>query len=71
MCMEDGKKKAYGAGILSSIGELEYCITDEPKHYPFDTTEIAQNHLEFPISAMQPHYFVASSFENAKKQIKM
>lgn len=69
MCMEDGKKKAYGAGILSSIGEIEYCVTDEPKHYPFDTTEIAQNHLEFPISAMQPHYFVASSFENAKKQI--
>lgn len=30
MCREDGKNKAYGAGILSSLGELEYCTTDKP-----------------------------------------
>lgn len=69
MCREDGNLKAYGAGILSSMGELAYCVTDEPKHYPLDPVEISQNHLEFPISSMQPHYFVAESFEKAKKQI--
>lgn len=52
MCMENGKPKAYGAGILSSVGELEYCISGEPKHYPLDPYEIAQNHLDFPISMM-------------------
>ena len=30
MCKQNGKHKAYGAGILSSVGELAYCVTDEP-----------------------------------------
>lgn len=33
MCYEKGKPKAYGAGILSSVGELAYCVTDAPKLY--------------------------------------
>jgi phenylalanine-4-hydroxylase len=41
MCLENGQKKAYGAGILSSFGELEYCVTDKPKFYPLDPFEIA------------------------------
>jgi phenylalanine-4-hydroxylase len=31
MCLDKhGNKKAYGAGIMSSFGELEYCVTDKP-----------------------------------------
>lgn len=41
MCRENGALKAYGAGILSSIGELEYCLTDKPKLHRFDPNEIA------------------------------
>jgi phenylalanine-4-hydroxylase len=41
MCREDGALKAYGAGILSSMGELEYCVSEEPKHFPLDPVEIA------------------------------
>lgn len=67
MCKENGKVKAYGAGILSSVGELEYCVTDKPKFYPLDPFEIAQNHLNYPISSMQPYYFVAESFAKAKQ----
>lgn len=66
MCKERGQLKAYGAGILSSVGELEYCLSDKPKYYPLDPFEIAQNHLNFPISSMQPYYFVADSFAKAK-----
>jgi phenylalanine-4-hydroxylase len=69
MCKEGSTQKAYGAGILSSVGELEYCMTNKPKFYPLDPYEIAQKHLDFPISSMQPHYFVAESFEKAKEQI--
>lgn len=41
MCKEDGKNKAYGAGILSSAGELAYCVTNEPKLRPLDPYDIA------------------------------
>lgn len=67
MCKERGKLKAYGAGILSSVGELEYCLSGKPKYLPLDPFEIAQNHLNFPISSMQPYYFVAVSFQEAKE----
>jgi len=52
MCWEDGKPKAYGAGICSSVGELAYAVSDEPTFYNLDPHEIAQNHLNFPISSM-------------------
>jgi len=70
MCLDkDGNRKAYGAGIMSSFGELAYSQTDEPKFLPLDPYNIALNHLDFPISSMQPHYFVAESFVKAKEQI--
>jgi len=28
ICMENNERKAYGAGILSSFGEIEYAMTD-------------------------------------------
>ena len=62
MCKEKGSLKAYGAGILSSVGELQYCLTDKPQYKPLDPFEIAQSHINFPISSMQPYYFVADSF---------
>ena len=68
MCLDQhGNKKAYGAGIMSSFGELEYCMTDEPKFLPLDPYVIGQDHINFPISSMQPLYFVAESFERAKE----
>ena len=41
MCKENGNYKAYGAGILSSVGELEYCVSDKPKYHSLDPFEIA------------------------------
>ena len=70
MCLDkNGKKKAYGAGIMSSFGELEYCVTEKPQFKRFDPYLIAQDHVTFPISEMQPLYFVADSFSTAKEQI--
>lgn len=54
---------------MSSFGELEYCQTDVPIFKPLDPNVIAQDHVNFPISQMQPIYFVAKSFEHAKNQI--
>lgn len=70
ICNQDGKNKAYGAGILGGLGELEYCLTDVPKFYPLDLKEITKNHLYFTINSMQPYYFVSDSFSTAKDLVQ-
>lgn len=70
MCLDkNGQRKAYGAGIMSSFGELAYCQTDEPEFLPLDPYKIAESYVDFPISIMQPTYFVAESFADAKTKI--
>lgn len=59
----------FGAGILGGVHEMEYCMTDVPKFYPLDPDEIAQNHVNFVINSVQPYYFIAESFVNAKEII--
>ena len=62
--------KAYGAGILGGVGELEYSITNKPKFLPLDLNEITQHHYNnIVVNDMQPYYFVAENFENAQMQI--
>ncbi|KAJ3347348.1 hypothetical protein HDU83_002156 [Entophlyctis luteolus] len=68
---EDGGYKAYGAGLLSSFGELEvqYCIDSPiPKRIPFDP-EVCAN-TPFPITKYQEVYFVVDSFKDMKRRVK-
>lgn len=51
--------KIYGAGLLSSIGESEWCMTDEVKKLPY-TIEAAKQ--EFDITKPQPQLFVTPDF---------
>lgn len=68
MVKEPTGVKAYGAGILGGVGELEYCLTDKPKLYPLDLVEITTKHYDnIVVNDMQPYYFVAESFENAQE----
>lgn len=67
LCSQDGHLKAYGAGLLSSFGELQYCLSDKPQLKPFEPTITAEQ--SYPITEYQPLYFVAESFENAKEKI--
>lgn len=69
MCLENGERKAYGAGVISSPEEFKWAQSDGPKFYPLDCDEIAENHRDFPISSVQPHYFLAKSFADAKNKI--
>ena len=52
--------KIYGAGILSSIGEAEHCLTDAVKKVPHS---LVCTETEFDITTMQPQLFVAQDFE--------
>lgn len=67
LCRQEGKVKAFGAGLLSSFGELQYCLTDSPELKDFEPEVTGEQ--KYPITEYQPIYFVANSFEDAK--IKM
>jgi Biopterin-dependent aromatic amino acid hydroxylase len=44
-------------------------MSDIPKYYPLDPCDITENHINFVINSVQPYYFVAESFVNAKETI--
>ncbi len=54
--------RAYGGGILSSIGETQYCLTEEPVKKEFDALEVLRT--PYRIDIMQPMYFVLDKFED-------
>lgn len=75
LCRENGENKAYGAGLLSSFGELEYACGDagdengnRPTILPWDP-EVASRQ-EFPITTYQPVYFLAESLQDAKLKMR-
>ncbi len=51
--------KIYGAGLLSSIGESAWCMTDQVKKLPYS---IEAAHTEFDITKPQPQLFVTPDF---------
>jgi phenylalanine-4-hydroxylase len=83
LCAERGKRKAIGAGLLSSFGELEYCMTDQPQVLPWNPNDACQR--DYPISKVafveniqtqaftakyQPLYYQAKSLTDLKRQLK-
>lgn len=67
LCREEGALKAYGAGLLSSFGELKYSLSESPKLQPFEPAVTAEQ--KYPITEYQPIYFVADSFASAKDKM--
>jgi phenylalanine-4-hydroxylase len=54
--------RAYGAGILSSGGEIEYCLTSpQPRRIPFNAERVMRT--LYKIDSYQETYFVIDSFE--------
>lgn len=51
--------KIYGAGLLSSIGESAWCMTDEVEKKPYS---IEAAHTSFDITKPQPQLFVTPDF---------
>ena len=51
--------KIYGAGLLSSIGESAWCMTDKVKKIPYS---IEAAHTAFDITKPQPQLFVTPDF---------
>ena len=51
--------KIYGAGLLSSIGESAWCMTDNVRKIPYDIRAADQS---FDITKPQPQLYVVSNF---------
>lgn len=59
--------RAYGAGLLSSGGELAYCIDDpRPQRLPFDLEAIMRT--GYQIDRYQERYFVIESFQQLLRE---
>jgi phenylalanine-4-hydroxylase len=77
--------KAFGAGVLSSFGEIEWACSDQPSEecremgsvgalerpqiLPLDPTHAAKQ--PYPITTYQPVYYCAESMDDAKEKISM
>lgn len=61
---ESGDVKAYGAGLLSSYGELEHAFGDEVERRPFDLEQVIAH--DYTYSNMQPVLYVISSYAELK-----
>ena len=73
----DGRLRAYGAGLLSSFGELEYACSPTrpaggeaafPEYRPWDPAKAASQ--AYPITRYQPVYYVADSLADAKVRMR-
>jgi len=54
--------RVYGAGILSSGGEIEYCLTSNaPRRIPFDVERVMRT--QYKIDSYQETYFVIRDFQ--------
>ncbi|WP_188372701.1 aromatic amino acid hydroxylase [Winogradskyella haliclonae] len=53
------KPRLYGAGLLSSIGESKWCLSEEVKKIPYS---IKAAETEFDITKPQPQLFVTPDF---------
>jgi phenylalanine-4-hydroxylase len=61
----EGEVKAYGAGLLSSFGELEHAFSDKVERRPFDLEQVIDH--DYTYSDMQPVLYVIPSYAELKE----
>ncbi len=70
LVQEGGERKAYGAGLLSSFGELEHaCAATTPAGFAGWDPDTAARQA-YPVTEYQPIYFVAESLQDAKVRMR-
>lgn len=68
LCKQDGEMKVYGAGLLSSVAELQHALTSKDKIKRFDPETTCKQ--ECIITAYQLGYWYTDSFEEAKEKMR-
>jgi phenylalanine-4-hydroxylase len=65
---EDGQTKVFGAGILSSTGEIPFSLSTAVKHRPFVTDDVIAT--DYDPSRMQDQLFIIPSFVFLRREIE-
>lgn len=66
--LSDGTLKVYGAGLLSSVAELQHALVTKDKIKRFDPEVTI--HEECIITSYQNAYYYTDSFEEAKDKMR-
>jgi phenylalanine-4-hydroxylase len=65
---EEGELRVFGAGILSSTGEIPFSLSDQVKRSPFVTDEVIAT--DYDPSRMQDRLFIIPSFAYLRSEIE-
>ena len=65
---EGGRTKIFGAGILSSMGEIPFSLSNQVEHRPFVTDEVIAT--DYDSSKMQELLFVIPSFQFLRREVE-
>jgi phenylalanine-4-hydroxylase len=65
MVEHEGDIKAYGAGLLSSFGELEHAFSDQVERRPFNLEQVINTTYDY--SEMQPILYIVPSYAELKE----
>jgi monomeric phenylalanine-4-hydroxylase len=66
---ESNQLKVYGAGLLSSFGEMEYCFSEKVDRRPFDLDKVI--HQAYNSNIMQNVLYVIPSLSFLREQIEI
>ncbi|MCB2379121.1 phenylalanine 4-monooxygenase [Hymenobacter sp. BT635] len=67
LVQEQGATRMYGAGLLSSSGEIHHCVADESTRRAFDLATVLQT--EYSEAHLQEHYFVLNSWDQLTESV--
>jgi phenylalanine-4-hydroxylase len=65
---EDAETKVFGAGILSSTGEIPFSLSSDVKRRPFITNEVIET--DYDPSRMQDQLFIIPSFAFLRRELE-
>jgi phenylalanine-4-hydroxylase len=64
---EAGETRVFGAGILSSLGEIPFSLSKDVERRPFETNEVIETDYDW--SRMQELLFVIPSFNVLRREV--
>lgn len=69
LILEHDQLKFFGAGLLSSFGEMQHALSDDVARIPFDMETLV--HTSYDPSRMQNKLFVLESFEQLRNETEV